>query len=402
MKLILSLLLFCGMLPPALHGQSPPVFNDKGWRLAVPGWKFEFPRDHGSHDQFQTEWWYYTGNLREIKTGRRFGYQLTFFRQGILPPDAPGKSPKSDPAHPGARSAWRFHHYYFAHFALTDVTGKKFHAFSKNARGSAMDDVFFSPGTQTLRIGDWSIRTGVSGTFALSREGKPTETLSDVYRLRARDGSVAIDLSCVRLKPYVFHGMDGVSQKSSALGNATHYFSMTRMATSGTVTLGNKTFEVEGSSWFDKEFGTNQLAKDQQGWDWLSLQLDNNEELMVYILRTKDGGISPESGGTFIAADGSSRHLKAADFQLAILDHWKSRASGARYPARWRLSIPSLDCTLEIKPLLRDQELFLRQTTTLIYWEGACEASGTRAGRRVTAQGYTELTGYAGDLTVGF
>ncbi len=337
------------------------------WLPALNGWQYEFPRDHGPHEGFKTEWWYFTGDLHD-ESGRRLGYELTFFRQGIRPPSERG----------GTTSRFVVDDLKFAHFALTDVGGKRFHFFQKTSRG-AFGEAGFSASGKVAWIDDWSLTIEADGAF----------------HLRAASEEMAVDLSCVSGKQWAIHGADGVSQKAAGAGHASHYYSGTRMTTGGSVTLGGRAVAVTGESWFDHEWASNQLAAEQAGWDWFSLQLDDGSELMLYQMRLRDGSIDPVSSGTFIAADGTTRHLSRGDYRLTPVRFWKSKATGANYPIAWRVELPSLALALEVSTPVEAQEL---DAPPVSYWEGLIEATGTRGGKAVRGHGYLELTGYAGPI----
>jgi predicted secreted hydrolase len=335
------------------------------WRLALPGWEYEFPRDHGNHPGFKTEWWYFTGNLQG-KNGKEYGYQLTFFRQGIRPDK------------PEATSRFVVQNIQFAHFALTEVTDGKFHFYQQITRG-AFGEAGFGDSGRVAWIGDWSCEW--VGEHA--------------FRLRASGEDAAIDLLVESTKPPIFHGANGVSQKSEGEGRASHYYSLTRLKTSGTIRAGQESISVEGLSWFDHEWATNQLDAHQTGWDWFSLQFVDGSELMLFQIRTKDGGRDPFSGGTFIAADGSTIPVKNPDFALNPTGFWKSPTTRARYPTRWEIEIPEMALSLEVKAAVQNQELVL---APISYWEGSIRASGTRKGQPVRASGYLEMTGYGSPI----
>ena len=339
-----------------------------GWRMALPGYRYRFPRDLASHPEFQTEWWYYTGHLEG--GGRRFGYQLTFFRVGL------------DPARAASRSAWAPHSVYFAHAALTDESGRRYHADSR-----VMRPALGLAGADTARyrvwVDDWSGGLDADGI---------------THRLEAAAGDFALDLALTPDKPPVIQGEDGVSRKSAGLGRASHYVSFTRMTTSGRVALGRDTLSVTGSSWMDHEFGSNQLGPGQAGWDWFSVQLDDGRELMLYRLRLANGHDEPMSSGTLVERDGRSRHLRLADFHITGDGAWKSPRSGAVYPARWRLEVPGAGIDLSLEPTVSDQEMDSPPPIAVSYWEGSVTARGTSGGRAVRGRGYVELTGYAGNV----
>ncbi|MBU6482672.1 MAG: carotenoid 1,2-hydratase [Nitrospirae bacterium] len=338
------------------------------FRIATEGYHYTFPRDHGSHEEFRTEWWYYTGRLT-AKDGRPFGYQLTFFRRG-MPRDQVRTLP----------SQWAVTQLYLAHFAVSDLRKGRFHYAEKISRaglgkaGAARDRLH-------VWIDQWNAES-------------PSST-SDTQTLRATEGDLALQLTVSPVKPLVVHGTEGISRKGSAAGQASHYYSFTRLATTGTLRIGKESFDVTGTSWMDHEFGSADLDKDLVGWDWFSLQLDDQRELMLYRLRRTDGSSDPVSSGTVIDRDGRGHHLSIGDFTLEPTSYWTSQTSQARYPQRWRLTIPSQQLSLELVPLMAEQELSTTRSTQVTYWEGAIDATGSAQGRPIHGQGYMELTGYA-------
>jgi predicted secreted hydrolase len=338
--------------------------EEPDWALSLPGWKYEFPRDHFAHPEFKTEWWYFTGNL-VAEDGREFGFQLTFFRQGVR------RGQKGD-------TRFAVDDIKLAHFAVTDISGKKFRFAQKVSRGS-FGEAGFSDGERIAWIDDWTLRLDGPGRF----------------RLEARDKDFALALDLRAAKEPVFHGENGVSQKSAGEGRASHYYSFTRLAAEGTVTLGGREIAVKGWSWFDQEWATNQLTENQTGWDWLSLQFEDNTELMLFQIRLKDGGRDPFSHGTWIDADGKAYPVKNEDFDLVPGRVWRSGESGGDYPVEWTLRIPELDLELKVTAAMDAQELILQPIS---YWEGSVRGEGTRDGQAVRGRGYLEMTGYAGGL----
>jgi len=324
--------------------------------------EFSFPADHGPHPDYRQEWWYYTGNLT-AEDGRHFGYQLTFFRFALSAEPRLGDS------------AWSTSQIYMAHFALTDVTGRRFHRaerFSRNALGLA--GAHAAPFQVWLE--DWSVRSDKAGVLPM--------------HLRAAAGEVALDIQLANNKPVVLQGERGFSRKGQAEGNASYYYSLTRMPTSGTVTLGDESFSVSGASWMDREWSTSALEEGQVGWDWFALQLDDGRDIMFYRLRRRDGSIDSHSSGVIIEVEGSQRLLPAAAVKFEVLDRWRSPATGTVYPARWRVMIPTEDLVLEIEPHYADQEMDF----SLRYWEGAVKLTGRAEGRPISGHGYVELVGY--------
>jgi len=343
-------------LPGLLRSDSGATFQK-----AIEPRRFVFPDDHGPHPGYRNEWWYVTGNLDSVSR-RRFGFELTIFRFALTP-DAP--EPDSD---------WRTNQVYVAHFALTDADGGQFHAAERYSRGAAglagaAADPF------RVWIDDWSIAAAGN---------------QQQWRLHASDSGFAVDLDMRPLKAPVLNGLGGLSQKSAEPGNASYYYSMTRWATEGSVRVDDENFIVSGLSWLDREWSSSALGRDQQGWDWFALQLDDDSELMFYNLRKSDGSQDLYSAGTWVAADGASRYLGREDVNIDVVDTWESPAGGS-YPSRWRLQVPSIGLSLDIEPVIADQELF----TIVRYWEGAVDVTGERAGRPLAGRGYVELTGYA-------
>lgn len=331
-----------------------------GYERALEPREFSFPADHGPHPGFRTEWWYYTGNLTD-QDGRRFGYQLTFFQTAVVP-----ESAERD-------SNWGTERVYMAHFSLTDIESEAFHSHERFARGAVgLAGVRSQP--FEVWVEDWSASQDSAGTM----------------RLRASEDDVELDLRLAPGRPPILQGDDGLSQKGSQPGNASYYYSLTRMPSEGRLRIGERAFRVSGSSWMDREWSTSVLEEGQVGWDWFALQLEGGRDLMVYQLRRADGSAHPLSSGTLVEADGGSRPLTSADFQLRILEHWVSPSSGASYPSAWRLSLPAEALELTVRPVLADQEL----RHTFRYWEGAVEALGSDGNGPLAGRGYVELTGY--------
>lgn len=349
------------------------------YRAALPGYRYEFPRDHFDHPEFQTEWWYYTGNLR-ASDGHRFGFELTFFRQAVNRARRQGESP------------WTVHDVYLAHLALSDLDGGTFlHEERVNRAGPGLAGV--DAGRGVVWNGNW--RVGIEAGTGI--QGSPfrgtVEAVADRFALR---------LSLQSSKPPVINGLNGVSQKAAGVGQASHYISLTRLLASGAVEAGGRTYEVEGSAWMDHEFFTNQLGRDQRGWDWLSLQLEDGTDLMVYRLRRSDGTADPFSAGTVVSKDGAATHLAANEFAMAATgDTWTSPRTRATYPISWRVSIPSRGLDLEVRTPLASQELSGGTGWTPTYWEGAVTASGRRTGSPIRGVGYLELTGYDKAVVLG-
>jgi predicted secreted hydrolase len=348
----------------------PGFANDTAqeFRFAAESYRYAFPRDHGAHEEFRTEWWYYTGQVT-AKNGRQFGYELTFFRRGMA-----SNQTKTLP------SKWAVTHLYLAHFAISDLSKGRFHYTDKMSRAG-----LGKAGAVQDRLHVWIDRWS-----AESPSAAPNTQI-----IKAADGDMAIQFTVSPGKPLVVHGTNGISRKGSATGQASHYYSFTRLATTGTLRIGNESFDVTGMSWMDHEFGSADLDKDLIGWDWFSLQLDDQRELMLYRLRRADGSAHPASSGTLIDRDGRGHHLLIEDFTLEPTSYWTSPTSKAHYPQRWRLTISSQQLSLEIVPRMAEQELSPKHSTQITYWEGAVETTGTAQGNPIRGQGYMELTGYA-------
>ncbi|MBE0409105.1 MAG: carotenoid 1,2-hydratase [Anaerolineales bacterium] len=333
-----------------------------------------FPADHGAHPDFQTEWWYYTGNL-QTKDGRHFGYQLTFFRRALLPPDEVQ----------GRLSLWSTNQVFMAHFSLTDVAAGNFHYYERFSRAAA-DLAGAQAPPYRVWLENWSVE----------------QINKHQYLLQAAQDDIALELILTDEKGPILHGEKGYSRKGHEPGNASYYFSQTRLVSEGSVAIKDQRFTVVGNSWMDHEFSTSALSSGQVGWDWFALQLDDGSELMVFQIR-KDGKITdelidPNSSGTLIHGDGSYSHLNFHDFEIIVHDTWKSPHTGADYPAGWTINIPHADISLMVKPYLTDQELSLSFT----YWEGAVRIDGFVRGHPVSGSGYAELTGYAGSMAGEF
>ena len=331
------------------------------YSLALPGYKFEFPRDSFNHEEYQTEWWYYTGNLR-ASDGHRFGFELTFFRQGT------SRHADSNP--------WFVHDLWIAHMALSNIDGQRFHHEERlNRSGPGIAGV--EAETQRVWNGNWE-----------EHIGEPKQ------EIHATADAVGFALQLEPTKPPIVHGRNGVSQKAAGAGHASHYFSLTRLLTNGTIQVNGKTFRVEGLSWMDHEFFTGSMATDETGWDWLSIQLQDGSDLMLYRLRHRDGSIDPFSSGSYVDQTGKSRFLALQDFTMTPeADLWQSPNTSATYPVRWHVSVPQMALELDVTTPLRSQELTGKFGPS--YWEGAIDVTGTRAGEKIAGTGYLEMTGYA-------
>lgn len=389
----LSLAAGCGDGPDREPATRLPLLetlagtDTAGYALALEPRELEFPRDHGPHPDFRTEWWYVTGNLT-ASDGRDFGFQLTIFRSALAP-------------HPPAiRSAWATNQAYMAHFALTDVAGGRFRAHERFARGAAG-----LAGATAAPFRVWLENWEISGASAPPpRAAGQSDTAAggsapadDVFplRLRAHEGDALLDLVLEPEKPLVLQGERGLSRKGPERGNASYYYSYTRLGTRGTLAFEGDTLAVEGLAWLDREWSTSALGQEIVGWDWLALQLSDGWDLMLYRLRRADGSADRLSAGVLVDPAGRATSLGAdVAAGLESTGSWSSPVDGTRYPAGWRVRVPSRGWDLEVEPRLADQEL----TLAFRYWEGAVSVRGVgEGGARVTGRGYVELTGYAGE-----
>ncbi|WP_374686028.1 lipocalin-like domain-containing protein [Promineifilum sp.] len=374
----------------------PAAGATEGFARATEPGAIQFPRDLGPHDDYQTEWWYYTGNLTTAD-GRAFGFQFTIFRRALTPEeesadfadyadseiiggltsDQQPTTSESVQSVKSVDSSWRSNQVYLAHFAISDIGGGAFYPAERFSRGAAgLAGATAEP--YRVWLEDWTIEAVGPGQV----------------RLRARAEAAALDLTLTETIPPVLHGDGGLSQKGPEPGNASYYYSLVQQRAAGVVTVGGERFEVTGRAWKDHEWSTSALSEGAVGWDWLSLQLDDGGALMLFEIRRADGTREPLSAGSYIAPDGTVTPLAWGDWTLEVTDTWTSPTSGGEYPAGWQISVPSVGLELEGRPLLADQELNL----STVYWEGAVAFSGTQAGAPVAATGYIELTGYVGTM----
>ena len=336
--------------------------NTEGYSVADKPIEFVFPQDHGAHESFRNEWWYFTGNLYD-EEGRRFGYQLTFFRIAI------------NPVKLERGSNWATNQLYMAHLAISDVENKRFYCFEKLNRGTlglaGFKDTGFS-----INVEDWSIIGTDDGDFP--------------WRLYAESGDIVLSAEVEPLKDIVLHGENGLSRKSLKAGDASYYYSISRLETKGYIELDGKKYNVSGLSWLDREWSTNVLSEEQAGWDWFSMQLDDGIDLVYFQLRFKDGRPYPYNEGLIVAADGNVISLGTRDIPLKVTKTWQSSLGGL-YPVEWEAEIIPLGKTVIISALFPEQELDLITR----YWEGAINIYDKERPAKVIGTGYMELTGYA-------
>ena len=319
----------------------------------------KFPDDFYYRKDYRVQWWYLTGHLLD-ETGREFGYELTFFAVGVQKREY--------------KSRFGVRNIYISHFALSDVKNRKF-----LSSESADAGVFGFAGAAEKGLDVWVGNNSLKGT-------------QEKMQIRASDKDKGIDLDLLLspAKPVVLNGDAGYSRKSEESPLiASLYFSCTNLDTHGTLSIGNRTFRVKGKSWFDREISSRGLDAGERGWDWFSIQLEDEREVMLYLIRKKDGSVDRYSSGTFVYKDGSSRHLSLQDFKVTVLSHYRSAKTGAEYPAGWQIAIPSENLDLTVTPLIEDQEFQGSAITGNNYWEGTCSVAGSAVGRA-----YVELVGY--------
>ena len=303
-----------------------PQGVSEGFAYADGTKQLKFPEDFGSHPNYQTEWWYYTGNL-ESADGNRFGFQLTFFRRGLLPPQDWVKR----------ESGWATNQIFMAHFAVTDVEQGYHQAYERFSRGSfglagAANNPF------SVWLEDWRVE----------QSGK------DQYSLIVSQNEISLNLTLSDTKGPILHGESGYSRKGPGIGDASYYFSQTRLDSVGEIQIGDAVYSVQGLSWMDHEFSTSALSAGQVGWDWFSIQLEQGSELMVFQIRRDNGTIDPYSSGTYVAENGVTHDISWGEFEILVVDTWRSPDTGAVYPSQWQLRIPSQNLELTIESLFAD------------------------------------------------
>ena len=342
------------------------------WQLAKPGYRYQFPQDYFDHPAYKTEWWYYTGNLH-APDGQRFGFELTFFRQGV---DIAAQE----------HGVWDTRQVYLAHLALSDIDGQRFfHQERLNRAGPGLAEISLSE--RSFWNGNWKVRW-----ISLNDARQQLEAICDQFQ-------ISLDLKPE--KAVVVHGKDGISQKGPEKGESSHYLSFTRMGATGKVTLKERVYQVDGLAWMDHEFFTQVDSPTLAGWDWFAIQLDNYEEVMIYRLRQKSGAPDPFSSGTLIDAQGTPHFLEHDEFDLSAADEWQSPSSHARYPLSWRIRVPRFGIDLTARTELKQQELSSNDGVSPTYWEGAMQYTGEAHSKAVKGVGYLEMTGYDKAFQIG-
>lgn len=345
------------------------VVQAQEWEAALPGYRYEFPRDYFNHETYQTEWWYYTGNLRG-RDGHRYGFELTFFRQAAQLTERGAASQDT---------VWRRDQLYLAHLALSDIDGGTFyHTERLNRAGPGLAGISFKE--KRYWNGNWQVRW--------------TSFTTGAQQLQAVSDKFTLILELKPQKAAVIHGKDGLTRKGPAAGQASHYISFTRLAAGGHLERNGDSVGVTGLAWMDHEFFSEPAKSETTRWDWFSIQLGNDEELMLYRRRDASGVQIPYSSGTYVDAQGKAKFLRAIDFSLVPGETWRSPNSGARYPIAWSISVPSLDLRLSEQTPMKDQELFTTASISPVYWEGTVSCEGQMHGHNVKGVGYLEMTGY--------
>jgi len=330
--------------------------------------ELSFPADHGPHPEHLIEWWYWTGNVA-TRDGRPFGFELTFFRSRVLE----ASDPRSQQPSP-----WRTDQVWAGHFALSNIEQATFLQSERVVRG-AMGLAGAEPGqgSWSLNVRDWHIDIG------------PEKQV-----LRAQTEGMGLELDLQPTKGPILHGDGGTSRKGSRPTSVSCYVSFPRLQGTGRIRVGETSFEVEGTAWMDHEFASALLEEGLEGWDWFSLQLDDQTEVMFFVLRTVHGAAHPASSGTFISSQGQTRHISSDEARLEVLDTWRSQRTGVVYPSGWRLSIAPLDLEVVVTPRMKNQEMLTQASSGRNYWEGSVAVSGQRQAKPVNGLGYVELTGY--------
>lgn len=356
------------------------------WLRAGPGHAWSFPRDHYARPGYRTEWWYLTGHLDvvgEPADSEPCGFQFTLFRIGL--------DPAWDPAAAGvdsAASAWRAANLIMGHAAVTDPAAGS-HEFSEALwRAAGGLGGFGVPGDSLLA---WCLAPpGTPGSWSLALNG-------EAFTARARDErrGLAFELHCATERAPLLQGEGGFSPKDATGEAGSLYYSLPRLEVTGTLRRGGRDVAVTGRAWLDREVFTSTLGAGQVGWDWVSLQLDDGRDVMLYRLRAPDGS-SDFALGTLAAPGAPPRALPAGTWTLEPLKTWTSAATGAEYPVDWRLRVPGEAIDLELRAVLADQEN-VSTRTGVHYWEGAVRAvapPGSRGAGSPLGRGFVELTGY--------
>lgn len=356
---VLVLLIFLGSCSVS-HHEYPKI--EKGRELT-------FPRDHFAHPEFRTEWWHYNGHL-DAEDGSKYGFELVFFTRRTDMDNnlgVPFRNNFSNPAH-------------MSHFAVIDLQKNKLFFEDKKTKD------YLDKGANAGALAD---------SFFVWNENWSAKQIGDTQILSASMKNYDLSIGLKPRKPFVLNGENGYFEKSAGpkFARGTFYIAFTRLVGDGYLFVEGKPKKVHATVWMDHEYGSKQLAPDQVGWDWFSLQFNDGSELMIYMLKQSDGTWGEQSKGTYIAADGKATSLKKDSFRIEKLRKWRSLKSGAKYTLDWHIRALPLDLDVTVKPMIDDAEINSRNSTKVIYWEGMVKAEGTKGGHPISAKGYMELCG---------
>ncbi len=336
--------------------------DNSNYKKAFDVVEFNFPDDHYAHNDYKIEWWYFTGNLQD-NSGHKFGYQFTIFRNGL----------STDTI---MQSSFDSKNIYLAHFALSDISNNKFYYSEKTMR-EVLDIAGADSNKKKIYIENWEIKMNYSDNPEM-----PT------FYISAKDSVKEIKLQLIPEKKVVLHGNRGLSPKSFDAGNASYYYSYTNLKTNGKITINNENYFVNGKSWFDREWSTSALAKNQSGWDWFSLQMDDSTEIMCFRLRDEDNNTN-FAKGTYIDKYGNSTYINANEFSINPIEYYTTK-SGKKYPAKWIIEYIPKKIKLQIETNIAEQELIVFTH----YYEGSVRFTGNKNTSKINGLGYVELTGY--------
>ena len=347
------------------------VIADDTFSLVTSPQPLPFPRSHGAHPDYKTEWWYFTGHLTD-EASETYGFELTFFRVGLSRSKSDGKD----------KNTWRTGSLLLAHAALTIDSSRRF-LFDERIARPHLGIAGFSEDKLRVWIDDWKVEQLADGSIRVQAAASPDN-----------DDTFSFDLTLSSSKAPVLQGDRGYSVKGANPGDASQYISLTRLLGSGTLSIGDTKRTVKARAWMDHEFSSSKLSREVLGWDWFALQLASGEDIMLYQLRDSDGNPTPFSSGTIVATDGTSTRLNANEFRIEVLDRWRSPRTHKLYPSRWKLSVPKVQAEFVVTPTVAGQELVTDRTTGVTYWEGRSMIKGTLAGNQTEGEAYVELVGY--------
>jgi len=323
----------------------------------------QLPRDHAAHSDFKTEWWYYTGHL-DGNDGGCYGFQLTFFRIRTanlwykwLP-------------------VWWFlyPHLIAAHIAITDVTDQRFYS-AESIQERTSGNAGAKEDSYHVWLGNWFVLDTPAG-----------------HRLHAQDRHIGLDLILTPKKPPALHGEGGYLWKGVD-GIPSYYISFTRMDAGGEIRIKEKTVNVTGQAWMDHEFTSFKPKHSTRGWNWFAIQLASGYDVMLYQMHRTDGSVSTDCTGTLVDPEGNTSSIAKPSYRIEETSFWTSPRTGVTYPVRWTVLLTDVPATLDVKALIPDQEMVMKDSK-ISYWEGACTVTGPWAGSPVTGKAYVELTGY--------